>query len=195
MMRPRVALPAVLACLLIGGCGDTTRGPYSDRAAQPRDIGKAEALYQQALADIHDAAKAQELLRRALDCDLYHGAAHNNLGVLLLREDRLYDAASEFEWARKLMPGHPEPRANLAIALERGGRHVEAIEAARSALEARPGHLGAMKALAMIQIRQGTVDAGTDECLLAIVTRAEEPAWRAWAERQRLRLAAAAPAP
>ena len=33
-----------------------------------------------------DPAKAESLLREALGYDLYHGAAHNNLGVLLLNE-------------------------------------------------------------------------------------------------------------
>jgi hypothetical protein len=49
----------------------------------------------------------------ALSADLFFGLAHNNLGVLYLKEDKLYEAANEFEWARKLMPGHPDPRMNL----------------------------------------------------------------------------------
>jgi predicted Zn-dependent protease len=108
--------------------------------------------------------------------------------VLLLGEGRLYDAAEEFEWARKLLPGHPEPRVNLAITLERGGKHGDAIEAARTALEIRPGHLGAIQTLAWIQIREGLQDKSTAEYLDTIVARAEDPTWREWAGTQRLRL-------
>jgi Flp pilus assembly protein TadD len=48
--------------------------------------------------------KAERLLREALTADLWHGPAHNDLGVIHLRRNELYEAASEFEWARKLMP-------------------------------------------------------------------------------------------
>lgn len=41
----------------------------------------------------------------------------------------LHKAASEFEWARKLMPGYPDPRLNLAMTLEEAGRIDEASEA------------------------------------------------------------------
>jgi len=46
-----------------------------------------------------DPATAEKLLREALTADLYHGPAHNNLGVLYLKMSppKLYEAASEFE--------------------------------------------------------------------------------------------------
>jgi tetratricopeptide (TPR) repeat protein len=191
-MRPDLHLArlVILPCLLLaGGCASSARGPYNAEGEDQRDIRRAEEVYQQAIAAIaEDPAQAKTLLREALGFDLYHGAAHNNLGVLLLGEGRLYDAAEEFEWARKLLPGHPEPRVNLAITLERGGKHGDAIEAARTALEIRPGHLGAIQTLAWIQIREGLQDKSTAEYLDTIVARAEDPTWREWAGTQRLRL-------
>jgi tetratricopeptide (TPR) repeat protein len=192
MSRSRTCLLACLAaasCLLVNGCSGSARGPYNAQAGEQRDIRKAEELYQQAIATIAtDPEEAKSLLREALGFDLYHGAAHNNLGVLLLGDDKLYDAAEEFEWARKLMPGHPEPRVNLAITLERGSKHAEAIEAAKAALEVRPGHLGAMKTLAYIQIREGLEDASTREYLDTIASRADDEIWRDWATREQLKL-------
>lgn len=191
MSRPRNLLLASLAasCCLLSSCGSEARGPYNAEAAEQRDMVKAEELYQQAVATIAgDPEQAKTLLREALGFDLYHGAAHNNLGVLLLGEGRLYDAAEEFEWARKLMPGHPEPRVNLAITLERGGKHADAMDAAKTALEIRPGHLGAMQALAYIQVREGLEDKSTRDYLDAIVARADDAVWQDWAARQRLRL-------
>lgn len=184
-----LACLAAISCAMAPGCSSNARGPYNAQAGEQRDIRKAEEIYQQAVATIaSDPEKAKSLLREALGFDLYHGAAHNNLGVLMLGEGRLYDAAEEFEWARKLMPGHPEPRVNLAITLERGGKHGDAIDAAKTALEIRPGHMGALQTLAYIQIREGLVDKSTKGYLDAIVCRADDAQWRDWAARQRLKL-------
>jgi Flp pilus assembly protein TadD len=92
--------------------------------------------------------EAEAILREALAADLYHGPAHNNLGVVYLRQGRLYEAANEFEWARKLMPGNPDPRFNLALTLERAGRTGEALAMYGTALEVEEGHLPSMQALA-----------------------------------------------
>lgn len=105
-----------------------------------------------------DRAKAEATLREAVNYDLYHGPAHNNLGVLLLKQDHLYDAAEEFEWARKLLPGNPEPRVNLAIALVCGGKHADSIEAVKTALEVAPGNLAVMQSIAFIQVHEGLTD-------------------------------------
>lgn len=187
-------LGALIAASLMMGCGEA-RGPYNPDGSRTRDVVKAEERYQEALVSLAkappDDKAAEKALREALGHDLYHGAAHNNLGVLLLKQDRLYDAAEEFEWARKLLPGHPEPRVNLAIALERGGKHAEALDAARTALEVRPGNLAAIKTIAVIQIREALTDESTRAHLDAIVQRTRDPVWRAWAERERLKLESA----
>ncbi|MBA3684864.1 MAG: hypothetical protein H0W72_06445 [Planctomycetes bacterium] len=185
-----VLLALTVAVLGLAGCGATARGPYAPDAQQRRDIHKAEATYQKALAELADGDRkdAEQLLRETLGFDLYHGPAHNNLGVLLLEQDRLYDASEEFQWARKLLPGHPEPRVNLAIALERGGKHADAIEAAKAALEVQPGHLGAIKAIALISVTERMTDDGTVAHLDAIVERAPEAQWREWARGEKVRL-------
>jgi tetratricopeptide (TPR) repeat protein len=181
----------VLGLFGLSGCG-SSRGPYESTAELRRDIVRAERLYQQAVEKIGKQLlpEAEKLLRGVLTYDLYHGPAHNNLGVILLGQGRLYDAAEEFEWARKLLPGHPEPRANLAIAFERGGRHADALEAAQSALEVRPGHLGAIKTIAWITVNEGQANQAVSDQLSAIVARANEPEWREWAQQQRLRIEA-----
>lgn len=195
MNRWQISIVASLVaagCVVAVGCSNG-RGPYNAKAAEQRDIRKAEAIYKDAVAAMaDDPAKAKTLLNEALGFDLYHGAAHNNLGVILLGENKLYDAAEEFEWARKLMPGHPQPRVNLAIALERGGKPLEAIESAKAALEVRPGHMGAIQTLAYIQIREGLEDKTTKDHLNTIISRSDDQVWRDWANRQRARLEAKA---
>ena len=186
------AIALATLCFLMG-CESSPRGPYVSTGEQQHNPAKAEALYRDAVKRLHtapadnngdgDRAEAESLLREALSYDLYHGPAHNNLGVLLLKQDHLYDAAEEFEWARKLLPGNPEPRVNLAIALERGGKHVDAIEAAKSALEVAPGNLAAMQSIAWIQVRECLLDASTSELLAQIRNRSEQVQWREWAGR------------
>ncbi len=138
-----------------------------------------------------DPAKAETLLREALAADLYHGPAHNNLGVVLLKRGDLYAAAAEFEWARKLMPGYPDPRLNLALGLDRAGQVDGAIDAARAALEAAPEHVPSLVALASLQLRHDRTDEHTGEVLAQIAGKTDRADWREWAIRQRHRLAAA----
>src|SRR4030095_16586082 len=86
---------------------------------------------------------------------LFFGPAHNNLGVVYLKAGKLYEAAGEFEWARKLMPGHPDPRMNLALTLEQAGQTDEAIQTYRTALEVYPGHIATIQALARLEETSG----------------------------------------
>jgi tetratricopeptide (TPR) repeat protein len=164
-------------------------GPYTPITEGARDSQLAERLTRQAADLIEtDPEKAEELLRDALTADLFCGPAHVNLGVVQLRKGRLYEAAHEFEWARKLMPGHPDPRLNLGIALERGGRIDDALASYQSALEVYPGHLPAMQALARLQVRAERADAGTLRLLEEIALNGETALWREWALAQQARL-------
>ena len=185
-MNWKLLLPlGIVTALALSACGSSARGPYAPDAQQQRDEAKANKLYHEVLPILDsDPEAAEKQLREVLGWDLYHGAAHNNLGVLLLKKGKLYDSAEEFEWARKLMPGHPEPRVNLAIALERGGKSVQAVEAAETALEIAPGNLPAMQMVAYIRIRDGAQTAVTKEQLRTIISRTESPEWRDWARRR-----------
>ena len=179
----------LLALALAGGCATTSSSPYATQTAAQRNPLKAQDLTLQA-ADLMDSdpARAEQLLREALTHDLHHGPAHNNLGVTHLRQNRLYEAAHEFEWARKLMPGHPDPRMNLALALERAGRIDEALATYNTALEVYPNHLPAIQALARCQVRYGREDDRTGGLLSEIAFRSEAPEWRDWARRQTMQL-------
>lgn len=181
--RSRVVVSVLLAGLAMGcRTGQDASGPYSPPTEAARDSAKAERLVQEAAAVLpSDPAEAERLLRAALGADLFHGPAHNNLGVLLLSQGKLYEAAQEFEWARKLLPGHPDPRINLALTLEAAGRDQEALAAYDAALQAYPGHLPAMTGAASLALRTRIEDERLAEWLREIALRAEEPAWRDWA--------------
>lgn len=189
--RLTVVMGACAVVLLLGACSPSARptGPYAPLTEADRDPALAQRLTLEAAAiAAEDPVKAEDLLRRALTADLYHGPAHNNLGVIYLERGELYAAASEFEWARKLMPGHPDPRMNLALTLERAGRIDEAIAAYRTALEVYPGHIASMQALASVQLRHGRADDATAGLLEEIALRGEDESWRRWAREQSLRM-------
>ena len=104
--------------------------------------------------------------------------------MLFIDQGRLYQAAAEFEWARKLMPGNPEPRLNLGLTLEHGGRIDEAIQSYEAALALTPEHLDSVQALVRCQIRYNLLDSQVADRLKIIAMRGT-PEWSSWA-RQRL---------
>ncbi|HYF14588.1 MAG TPA: tetratricopeptide repeat protein [Phycisphaerales bacterium] len=186
----RLLFPMLLRALLLppftlGACS-AARGPYTTPDASTRDTRRAQELSREAALAIDkgDYPVAERLLREALGHDLYFGPAHNNLGVVHLKQARLYEAASEFEWARKLMPGHPDPRINLALVLEQVGKTDDAIEAYAAALDVYPDHLGAMQGLARLRVRSGLSDDSTRAMLSEIALRSDSQEWRTWAHIQ-----------
>jgi Flp pilus assembly protein TadD len=184
-MRAVGLLLAAGLCIPLCACAPAKSSSYTTPREQDRKPGEAERLNLEAAAIIDsDPSQAEALLRRALTADLYNGPAHNNLGTIYLRRGELYSAAEEFEWARKLMPGHPDPRMNLALALETAGRHDEAIATYRTALEVYPNHIHSMQALARLQVRLGRADDETPHLLSEISMRGENPQWREWAQWQ-----------
>lgn len=190
MTRLHAWLAAGSMVMMLAGCGSSRRvdGAYSAISESARSPLEAQRLTLRAGALIgEDPLEAERLLREALSHDLYHGPAHNNLGAIHLARGELYDAASEFEWARKLMPGHPDPRLNLGLALEKAGRASEAIEAYRTALDVYPGHLPTFQALSRCQLRHGLADDQTRDRLQEIALRGDVE-WRAWAMDWLLRL-------
>ncbi len=180
------AVPALALALLSFGCAASrTVGPYNAPTEVMRNPLEAQRLTRQAVELMEsDSARAEKMLREALTLDLYHGPAHNDLGVIHLKRGELYEAANEFEWARKLMPGHPDPRLNLALTLERAGRIDEALAACESALEVYPGHIATTQALARLQLRHRRTDDRTYGLLEEIAMRGETQQWREWARRQ-----------
>ncbi len=174
-----IALVAVLACT---SCRSTPTGPYSTPVEGSRSTIEAERLNREA-ADIlrTDPARAEVLLREALTHNLFYGPAHNNLGVVFLAQDKLYEAANEFEWARKLLPDSADPRINLALCMERAGRTTDALRAYDSALEVAPESLAAMQGAAALTIRAGHDDPRLRTWIEHITLRSTEPDWREWA--------------
>ena len=82
------------------------------------------------------------------------------------------------------MPGHPDPRMNLALTLERAGRFEEAMAIYSTALEVYPNYLPAIAGLASLQLRHILTDERTHGFLDEIAMRGETQEWRDWARMQ-----------
>jgi tetratricopeptide (TPR) repeat protein len=173
---------AVAIATTAAGCRSAASSPYAPPSEVSRSTVEAEALSKKG-ADLvgDDPAKAETLFCDALSKDLYFGPAHNNLGVLYLKQQKLYEAANEFEWARKLMPGHPDPRVNLALTLEMAGKVDEALASYGAALEVYPDYLPAVQGIASLTVRAGKEESRLAGWLGLIALRGDPPKWRDWA--------------
>jgi Tfp pilus assembly protein PilF len=183
-MRPWTASSSLVVAIL-AACQSTSLSPYRTPAAASRSTVEAEALSRRG-ADLmeQDPAGAETTLCDALSKDLFFGPAHNNLGVVYLKQRKLYEAANEFEWARKLMPGHPDPRVNLAITLELAGRVDEALASYGAALEVYTDYLPAIEGLASLTVRAVKKDERLVGWLDTIALHGESNSWRDWARVQ-----------
>ena len=167
------------------GCAARRTGPYTTGSESVRHPMEADRLNQAAVAVIDtDPARAEQLLRDALTADLYHGPAHNNLGTVYLAQGRLYEASEEFQFAKRCLPGHPDPRLNLALTLEMAGRTDDALATYRTALDVYPEHIPTLQALTRLQIRAGRTDADTARNLSILALRGETAEWREWARHR-----------
>ncbi len=184
MIRITIFALTLISILPLCSCS-VSSAQVHQAESQQRDTAKAARLTRDA-ADLieSDPLTAEKLIREALTEDPFHGPAHNNLGVLLIAQGSLYEAAAEFEWARKLMPGNPEPRLNLGLTFEQGGRIDEAIRSYEAALALTPEHLDSVQALVRCQLRHNRLDSEITARLRIIAMRGP-PEWSNWA-RERL---------
>ncbi len=175
----------IVALLMLGGCSTTSQN-LADSSNQRRPDVAARLADQATPLLGTDDEEAASLLLQAIQADPFCGMAHNNLGVIELNRGHLYEAATEFESARRLLPGHPGPRCNLALVYEEAGRLDDAKAAYETALEVQPGHLPSMQGLASIIVRIGASDDRLPELLENISIQSDSIEWRNWAAHRRL---------
>ena len=187
-----ITLAFTAALALAGGCHrqgtrpaeytTTVQDPNRDTETARRENGRALALIEQG-----KLAEAEKVLKAALVADLFFGPAHNNLGVVYQKKEQYYLAAWEFQYAAKLMPHSPEPRANLGMVYESVGRLAEAESWFDKALALQPDNPQLTGNLARLRVRAGQMDEKTRALLADLALKATDPQWAKWA-RDRLAL-------
>lgn len=187
----RVIASAVLA-VLATGCQSGKRSPnyQTGSGVAERNVAVASRLNESGLALIEkgEFKQAEELFREALTHDLYFASAHNNLGLTLLEQDRHYEAAWEFDFAAKIAPGAPEPRANLGRLYEELGRLGAAIDQYEAALKMNPRVLDTMRSLARAYVRAGRNDERLTDLLEELLSIPSDYQWDAWVRGQLIRV-------
>lgn len=99
----------------------------------------AVAWYNEGVAlEAAGKAEAAERYRQALALDPSYSAAHNNLGNLLAKGNRINDAIAEYREAVRANGANAEAHCSLARALTVTGRARDAAEEFRAALALRP---------------------------------------------------------
>jgi Tfp pilus assembly protein PilF len=196
----KLAMSLVVLGGLLAGCSSKKppEAPnYQTVGRDPRrDTETARTENAKALAqmDKGDWSKAEDSLKKALAADVMFGPAHNNLGKIYYRQNKLYLAAWEFEYAAKLMPHQAEPKNNMGLVFEAAGKWNEAVENYAQALTIEPENPELIGNAARARIRRGDRGPEVRQLLQKLVMVDTRPQWVTWA-KQRLVMIPESPIP
>lgn len=185
MILTLLALPALPGCFGGGERSTDSVSPLGE--GRRRDTALARRENEQATRLLADGRyeTAEKHLKNALAADITYGPAHNNLGKVYYHQSKLYQAAWEFQYAAKLMPGQPEPRNNLGLVLESVGRLDEAADLYGEAYAMEPDNAQFIGNLARARVQRGDQGSLTRELLSKLIMTDSRPEWVEWA-RERL---------
>lgn len=147
-MYPWAIGPSLVAALLIA------RLPW--RAAVATAAVLAAALFLIARTQLATFATDLALWNQAIAANVPYQdtapaafRAYVNRGNALLARDRMQEALRDFETAARLAPRLPGPHLNMAVALERLGRHQEALAAMTAGIDRNTGQPAPIRARAL----------------------------------------------
>lgn len=188
----------VIALTLLAGALCFTGGcSRSGNISLPPGLAQDEARrITQAVELASDAYRTKEpeaafgKYRRAVETYRELPSAWNNLGVLLMQQERYLEAAEAFRAAGDLAPTDPRPLYNLGLLWDRRGYIREARALYAEALERDPGYLPALRG----GIRADSLlSEGTTQTLgwleRALLSERDE-VWRTWMRLQKARIEA-----
>ena len=192
-----------LVAVFLSGCASRGKAgkdqpQYQTVGDDPRrdtEAARAENLRALELLDKGEIDKAEATLKRALTADIMYGPAHNNLGKVYFRQNKLYLAAWEFEYAAKLMPHQPEPKNNMGLVFEAAGKWDEAVDHYSKALALEPDNPELIGNTARARLRRGDTGPEVRELLSKLVMHDTRSDWVDWARRRLSRMPEAPVAP
>jgi tetratricopeptide (TPR) repeat protein len=184
MKTQDIAIAGVLILFFINGCGSFSKTTevtgFTDQREEARTLN-AKVISEKE----NNYTQKQDVLEQALALDDLYGEAHNNLGVILYKQRKLYDAASQFQRSADLLPGNPIPLINLAILHAELKQWDRALAFARQAYKRDCHSIGAIEVLALCLVEKEGSDKELQPILdkLAIISVNEK--WRKWAIKQK----------
>jgi len=195
--RTRFAPIAIAGCLLAGGLialqGCASDGANSSKKSnvtvitlpnQAEQIAAAQKFALQA-QKTKDPATAIELYSRAVGQYPDLPAAWNNMGVLLLGEGRLMEAAEAFGSAAERTPNDPRPYFNLGLTWDKAGYLDTALEHYSNALGMDERYLPALRGAIKAETRLGSSSPILVERIQTALFIEQDPQWREYFELQR----------
>lgn len=138
------------------------------RAQKAKDPATAILLYSQAVETYPDLP-----------------AAWNNLGVLLLGEGRLMEAAEAFGSAAIRTPNDPRPSFNLGLTWDRAGYLESALEHYSNALSLDERYLPALRGAIKAESRLGESSPILVDRIRSALFLEQDPQWREYLELQK----------
>jgi Flp pilus assembly protein TadD len=191
---PRPILILLTAATLYWTDGCTPRPQttivHADMASDTA-AARAQTDHAYALIQAGKNAEAEPLLKRAIAADPTYGPARNDMGLIRYQQDRLYDAAWEFENAIKLMPQSPEPRNNLGLVLEKAQKLEEAEKSFARAHDLAAQNSEYAGNLARIRLRRDERDGHTRALLEQVILSDTRPEWVQWARLKLIQISGA----
>jgi len=177
-------LPPLTGCLPFAHEGAKSYVTVVADAHHDAELARAECERAAKLFEKGQLAKAEASLQDALVADVSYAPAHNNLGRLYYDQGKLYLAAWEFEYARRLLPDSPAVANNLGMVYEAAGQVERAIECYGTAVDfdqRNPVYAGN---LARALVRAGKDPARAAVLLQQVVLNDSRPEWVRWARGQ-----------
>lgn len=114
--------------------------------------------------------------------------AWNNLGVLLMKNDRYVEASSAFVTAAQLAPNDPRPLYNRGLLWDRRGYIREARESYVKALERDPEYLPALRGVIRADAIRNEGSFQTLEWVERALMLEQDSEWTKWLRLQKIRI-------
>lgn len=188
MHLPTAHRAAFLLLVLGGGCA-TAHRVSGYRTADPAglpDRAAAEQINARGVnyAQQGDYDRAEVEFRRALQVDIRHAPAHNNLGLVLLQRRQWYLAAMEFTFAAQSDPRAVEPRMNLGRLYETVGWEQAAMAEYERVLAINGDDAEAAGRLAWLCGHGDHCRDRRVQLLRRLAAAADDSPWRTWARAE-----------
>ncbi|MEC9372741.1 MAG: tetratricopeptide repeat protein [Planctomycetota bacterium] len=188
--RARFALLALSAVIIAAplGCARSDRAEAKPApAVPPRNLVLAQEKAKQAQA-AKKPERAIALYQEALSAFPEFSAAWNNLGVLLLQQDRYLEAAEAFAQAAEQGQADPRGLYNLGLVWDRRNWPEQALELYLRALQRDPDYLPALRGAIRAERTLGRAEEETLERIRRALLRDRDDQWLEYFELQRSRV-------
>ncbi|MBX3352187.1 MAG: tetratricopeptide repeat protein [Phycisphaeraceae bacterium] len=199
--RPKKTLALSLAGaglaigLALGGCAQQPRSgrvDLGDSRDISADLNRAVAFVAEAQRHQRDGKPQLAIAsyQKAVEAYRDFPAAWNNMGVLMLREQRYLEAAECFANAQELAPQDPRPAFNLGLTWDKAGYPADAMTHYQTALQRDGKFLPALRGAAKAAWTLRRYNESSLDIVKMALMLEREPRWRDWLELQSVRIEA-----